>query len=104
MRLTELTPNVTGFYSLSDYMEYRLALSPRKFEGIKCIWNRTILLSNRHYLEVMSVQLKIVFKSIEKEKSLEKIIEELIDDTIRKVLVNHPGISYNRETAKDRLS
>ncbi|MEK4038903.1 hypothetical protein MHH49_15335 [Paenibacillus sp. FSL F4-0122] len=50
------------------------------------------------------MQLKIVFKSIEKEKSLEKIIEELIDDTIRKVLVNHPGISYNRETAKDRLS
>ncbi|WP_342479475.1 hypothetical protein [Paenibacillus sp. FSL F4-0097] len=60
-------------------------------------------MSNRHYLEVMSVQLKIVFKSIEKEKSLEKIIEELIDDTIRKVLIKHPGISYSRETSKDRL-
>jgi len=60
-------------------------------------------LCNRHYQEVMSVQLKIVFKSSESEKSLEKIIEELIDDTIRKVLINHPGISYNRETSKDRL-
>lgn len=60
-------------------------------------------MSNRHYQEVMSVQLKVVFKTIEKEKSLEKIIEELIDDTIRKVLVNHPGISYNRETSKDSL-
>ncbi|WP_179088424.1 hypothetical protein [Paenibacillus odorifer] len=44
-----------------------------------------------------------MFKSIEKEKSLEKIIEELIDDTIRKVLIKHPGISYSRETSKDRL-
>jgi hypothetical protein len=48
------------------------------------------------------MQLRIVFMPTEKEKPLEKIIEELVDDTIRKVLTKHPGISYNRETSKDR--
>lgn len=48
------------------------------------------------------MQLKVVFKSVEKEKALERIIEELVDDTIRKVLSKHPGMSYNRETSKDR--
>ncbi|MDR6553990.1 hypothetical protein [Paenibacillus qinlingensis] len=46
------------------------------------------------------MQLRVVFKSIEMEKSLEQIIDELVNDTIKKVLTKHPGTSYNYETTK----
>jgi hypothetical protein len=60
--------------------------------------NRTIIKCNRHYYEVMpvqNVQLKIIFVTVETDKSIDTIIDELVKDTILKVLTKHHLKGYN---------